>query len=84
MSADKKPGKAEAIGDQFWLHHYGPYHVRGFVDGQTIARIWSKTRQRWEYRAFHPVELKVYGVQLPVASPIPYKEDAPTGQTRLP
>ena len=68
MSADKKPGKAEAIGDQFWLHHYGPYHVRGFVDGQTIARIWSKTRQRWEYRAFHPVELKVYGVQRPTPS----------------
>lgn len=68
MSADRKPGSAKAIGDQFWLHDHGPYHVRGFVDDQTIARVWSRGRQHWVYRVFHPVELGVYGVQCPTPS----------------
>lgn len=44
------------IGDKLIVHYYPgnvnnkTYHVRGFVDGLVIVRVWSRRRQSYQYK----------------------------------
>ncbi len=46
------------VKDGAWLKTFsGKYHVRGFVDGHIVVRIWRRSKQAWYYEVWDPFEV---------------------------